>query len=60
VQAAPTEAETQYLLDLARTEPTIAGVVGWVDFDGPDVMQRIAARAEDRLLVATAWSLMHW
>ena len=34
VQAAPTEAETHYLLDLARTEPTVAGVVGWVDFDG--------------------------
>jgi L-fuconolactonase len=52
VQAAPTEAETQYLLDLARTEPTIAGVVGWVDFESADVTQRIATLAEDRLLVA--------
>ena len=51
VQAAPTEAETQYLLDLARTEPTIAGVVGWVDFESADVTQRIATLAEDRLLV---------
>jgi L-fuconolactonase len=51
VQAAPTEAETRYLLDLARTESTIAGVVGWADFEGSDVTQRIAALADDRLLV---------
>jgi L-fuconolactonase len=52
VQAAPTAAETHYLLDLARTEHTVAGVVGWVDFDRGDVKQRIATLAEDRLLVA--------
>jgi L-fuconolactonase len=52
VQAAPTEAETHYLLDLARTEPTVAGVVGWVDFDSSSVAQRIATLADDRLLVA--------
>jgi L-fuconolactonase len=51
VQAAPSEAETQHLLDLARTEPTVAGVVGWVDFEGSDGTQRIATAAEDRLLV---------
>jgi len=52
VQAAPTEAETRYLLNLARTEPTVAGVVGWVDFDCADVIQRIATHSEERLLVA--------
>lgn len=52
VQAAPTEAETHYLLDLARTEATIAGVVGWVDFESSDVTPRIAALVEDKLLVA--------
>ena len=30
VQAAPTIDETRYLLDIARNEPSIAGVVGWV------------------------------
>ncbi|MGF6721440.1 L-fuconolactonase [Paraburkholderia sp. GAS41] len=30
VQAAPTVEETRYLLDLARDEASIAGVVGWV------------------------------
>ncbi|WP_186438178.1 amidohydrolase family protein [Cohnella terricola] len=33
VQSAPTVAETLYLLDLAEKDQTIAGVVGWVDFE---------------------------
>ena len=36
VQAAPTVAETEYLLSLADKTPFIKGVVGWVDFDAPD------------------------
>ena len=36
VQAAPTVAETRYLLDLARDDPSIAGVVGWVPLDERD------------------------
>lgn len=43
VQAAATEAETHYLLDLARKHPVIAGVVGWTDFEAEDAPQRIAA-----------------
>ena len=46
VQAAPTEAETRYLFELARQHPFIAGVVGWVDFESTEVGARI------RLLVA--------
>ncbi|CAN1554384.1 COG3618 Predicted metal-dependent hydrolase of the TIM-barrel fold [Rhabdaerophilaceae bacterium] len=45
VQAAPTEAETYFLLELAHRTPSIAGVVGWVDFDAPDVLERIATMA---------------
>lgn len=41
VQAAPTEAETHYLLQLADDVPWILGVVGWVDLDAPDAVQRI-------------------
>lgn len=41
VQAAPTEAETRFLLDLARRHPHIAGVVGWTDFEAADVASRI-------------------
>ena len=34
VQAAPTLAETRYLLELAERHKFIAGVVGWVDMEG--------------------------
>lgn len=45
VQAAPTEAETHFLLELADASPFIAGVVGWVDFEAPDAASRIARLA---------------
>ena len=35
VQAAPTIAETEYLLSLAEINPWIRGVVGWVDVCNP-------------------------
>jgi L-fuconolactonase len=41
VQAAATEAETRFLIDLARRHSSIAGVVGWVDFESRDVADRI-------------------
>jgi L-fuconolactonase len=47
VQAAPTEAETRFLLGLARRHPSIAGVVGWVDFEAPDVAERISDLVRD-------------
>ena len=46
VQAAPSEAETHYLLGLARSHPFVAGVVGWVDFAAADASRRIAALAQ--------------
>ena len=36
VQAAPTVAETEYMLSLAEQNTFIKGVVGWVDFDDPN------------------------
>jgi L-fuconolactonase len=48
VQAAPTLAETDYLLELAATNPTIAGVVGWCDFAAET---QVEALANNRLLV---------
>jgi len=36
VQAAPTLAETRYLLELAESQPKVLGVVGWVALDGTD------------------------
>ena len=42
VQAAPTVAETRFLLELAREHAFIAGVVGWVDFESADAPETIA------------------
>lgn len=51
VQAAPTVAETRYLLSLAKTSPSVKGVVGWVDFESPDAPAVIAGLAKDPKLV---------
>ena len=50
VQAAPSEAETRYLLDLARGWPRARAVVGWVDMTAPDAPARLEGLARDRLL----------
>jgi L-fuconolactonase len=45
VQAAPTVEETRYLLDLARGDTSIAGVVGWVPMllrDAPALLAELA------------------
>lgn len=47
VQAAPTLAETRFLLDLAREDPAIAGVVGWVPLDDPNAPALIAELARE-------------
>lgn len=41
VQAAPTVAETLYLLKLADENQTVLGVVGWVDFTAADAVAQI-------------------
>lgn len=51
VQAAPTEAETAFMLDVAKGSELVRGVVGWIDFDAPDAADRIDAVAERELLV---------
>jgi L-fuconolactonase len=45
VQAAPTAAETDYLLALAAGTPFVAAVVGWADFEAPDAPAAIEAAA---------------
>ncbi len=51
VQAAPTVAETGYMLDVARATDFVAGVVGWVDFEASDAAAIIERLARDDLLV---------
>lgn len=41
VQAAPTVAETEFLLSLADRNSFIKGVVGWVDFESPASVEHI-------------------
>jgi L-fuconolactonase len=47
VQAAATEAETRHLIALAKQHGSIAGVVGWVDFEAVDVAKRIARLVDE-------------
>jgi L-fuconolactonase len=41
IQAAPSVAETEYLLGIADSVPWILGVVGWIDFDAADAIGTI-------------------
>jgi L-fuconolactonase len=53
VQAAPTEAETEFLLAQAGHEAAVLGVVGWVDLlatDAPERIARLAARPKLKAL----------
>jgi L-fuconolactonase len=50
VQAAPTEAETAYLLGLAERTSFVAAVVGWVDLSAPDAPRRIERVARNKRL----------
>jgi L-fuconolactonase len=51
VQAAPTEAETMFMLGIADASEVVRGVVGWIDFDAEDAAARIEALAAHKLLV---------
>lgn len=52
VQAAPTDAETAFLLEqAAQHADTVLGVVGWADFERTDAPAHIQSLAADRRLV---------
>ena len=51
VQAAPTVAETHFMLNLAVQNPFILGVVGWLDFTATNVAKQIATLAQNPKLV---------
>jgi L-fuconolactonase len=50
VQAAPTVAETRFLLELAAATDFVAGVVGWAPLDAPEAADVLADLARDRRL----------
>jgi len=51
VQAAPTPAESDYMLGIARTTPWILGVVGWIDLGAADAVKEVQHRAGDPLFL---------
>jgi L-fuconolactonase len=51
VQAAPTPAETDYMLGIARQTSTVLGVVGWIDLLAPDAADQVRTRASDPLFL---------
>jgi L-fuconolactonase len=52
VQAAPTQAETHFLLEQADAHPEVLGVVGWVDLLAADAPANITALAQHPKLKA--------
>ncbi len=51
VQAAETEAETDFLLEIAARTEFVAGVVGWLDMDSDAFPERLAHYRKNPLLV---------
>jgi len=51
VQAAPTRAETEFLLSLATATPFVAGVVSWADFEAAHAADTVGALARDPALI---------
>jgi L-fuconolactonase len=50
VQADQSEAETQFLLELAKQNSFISGVVGWIDLRADNVAERLAAFSQNKKL----------
>jgi L-fuconolactonase len=51
VQAAPTPAESDYILAIARKTPWVLGVVGWIDLLAPNAVEEVRRRAGDPLFL---------
>jgi L-fuconolactonase len=51
VQAAPTAAESDYMLGIARKTPWVLGVVGWIDLESADAVDEVRRRATDPLFL---------
>jgi len=49
VQATNTEAETKYLLELAKETDFVSGVIGWIDMESPNAIQKLLELSEDSL-----------
>ncbi|WP_018158138.1 amidohydrolase family protein [Demetria terragena] len=59
VQAADAIADTRYLLDAAAANPWVAGVIGWVDLERPDVLEESLAAYDARDVLCGVRQLVH-
>lgn len=50
VQADQSANETEFLLDLAKQNDFVKGVVGWIDFAAPDLKEQLAQYSSEPLL----------
>ncbi|MDO7135577.1 amidohydrolase family protein [Algibacter lectus] len=57
VEANPSEAETQFLLDLAHKNPFIKGVVGWVDLCADNAEARLKHFSENKMFKGVRYLL---
>ena len=57
VQARQTVEESRWLLQLAKNNPRICGVVGWVDLQSPAVDEQLAQLSSDPKFVITSYSI---
>lgn len=51
VQASPSAAETEWMLELAAQQDFVEGVVGWLDLERPDFADALARLRDNPLLV---------
>ena len=47
VQAAATNAETEYMLNIAENSELVSGVVGWVNFENPNQLEQLKIFAKN-------------
>ena len=47
VQAAATNAETEYMLNIAENSDLVSGVVGWVNFEDPNQLEQLKTFAKN-------------
>lgn len=50
VQSAQSDADNQFMLSLAKANPFIRGLVGWIDLVAPDLAEQLAAWKEEPVM----------
>jgi L-fuconolactonase len=55
VQAAPTVAETDFLLNIAREQDSVAGVVGWLDMESVDFPDQFERYSRIPKFIGSCW-----